>query len=228
MPTAGNSGGCSQASVEELADLRLSALRRGVYIGEGARIPGAAAQLDSSVFECPALRGAECCWGAVFAYTSRGSALSRSSARHNRVEIGANVLIADRVFISDHHHEFASLTQSDSRARRLGGETGFHRAGSWLGINVSIMPGVVLAPGCIRRCRRSRDPRSHSPPAASLRAYRQRCCANEPTVGGDRPVVDRRSLLWAAEVSRLGLGFAVLTGLDAFDCARRCSARICR
>jgi acetyltransferase-like isoleucine patch superfamily enzyme len=65
------------------------------------------------------------------------------------IDIGEQVLIADRVFIADHNHEFSDalrpvIHQGFTRPRpvRIG-------AGTWIGINVCIMPGVVLGPRCV-------------------------------------------------------------------------------
>jgi acetyltransferase-like isoleucine patch superfamily enzyme len=130
--------------------IRFSALRRGVYIGEGARIPGAG-RLDlarsASVQRFAMLNAAA---GAVIRMGrgTRVGAFAVISATRE-IDIGADVLIADRVFISDHHHGFADpdapvIAQGASAAQPVS-----IGAGSWLGINVCVMPGVVLGPGCI-------------------------------------------------------------------------------
>lgn len=125
-------------------------MARGVYIGEGARIPGAgrlALATSSSIQRFAVLNAAA---GAVIGLGS-GSRIGAyavvSAAR--QIDIGADVLIADRVFISDHHHEFADPDQPVTLQGATVPVPVSIGAGCWLGVNVCIMPGVTLGPGCI-------------------------------------------------------------------------------
>jgi acetyltransferase-like isoleucine patch superfamily enzyme len=67
----------------------------------------------------------------------------------NRVSIGRNVLISDRVFIGDSEHGF-SRTDLPIREQymvspgpvRIGD-------GTWLGINVSVLPNVSIGEHCV-------------------------------------------------------------------------------
>jgi acetyltransferase-like isoleucine patch superfamily enzyme len=66
-----------------------------------------------------------------------------------RVDIGASVLIAARCFIADYGHAFSDMGQpvmeqgaEAPRAVEIGD-------GSWLGVNVCIMPGVRLGRHCV-------------------------------------------------------------------------------
>lgn len=130
--------------------LRMRWLRRGVYIGEGARIPGGGElsfAASASVQRYSVLNARA---GAVI-QLGRGSRIGAFAviSAIQRIEIGADVLIADRVFIADHHHEFSDphrpvIEQDSSPARPVS-----IGAGSWLGINVCIMPGVTLGSGCV-------------------------------------------------------------------------------
>jgi acetyltransferase-like isoleucine patch superfamily enzyme len=130
--------------------MRCAAFSRGAYIGEGARIPGRGRlefARSSSVQRYAVLNATA---GAVIrmGQGARVGAFAVISAMRE-VDIGTDVLIADRVFISDHHHGFADpnapvIAQSATAAQPVS-----IGAGSWLGINVCIMPGVVLGPGCI-------------------------------------------------------------------------------
>jgi acetyltransferase-like isoleucine patch superfamily enzyme len=130
--------------------VRFKLARRGVYIGEGARIPGGGSlefSPSTSVQRFAVLNARS---GGVIRVGagSRIGAFAVISA-NEMIDIGPKVLIADRVFIADHNHEFADaglsvIEQGSTAARKvLIGE------GCWLGINVCIMPGVVLGPGCV-------------------------------------------------------------------------------
>jgi acetyltransferase-like isoleucine patch superfamily enzyme len=130
--------------------IRYASLWRGVYIGEGARIPGGG-RLEfartASVQHHAVLNASA---GAVIR-VARGTRIGAFAviSAIRKIEIGTDVLIADRVFISDHHHGFADphtpiIAQGTGPAQPVS-----IGAGSWLGINVCIMPGVVLGPGCI-------------------------------------------------------------------------------
>lgn len=130
--------------------LRWRWMSRGVYLGEGARIPGAG-QLDlapkASVQRFAVLnaqRGATIRLGAG----SRVGAFAVISAVR-RIDIGEDVLIADRVFIADHQHGFADPNVPVIQQGATGVAPVFIGAGCWLGINVCVMPGVSLGRGCI-------------------------------------------------------------------------------
>jgi acetyltransferase-like isoleucine patch superfamily enzyme len=130
--------------------LRWRYLRRGVYIGEGARIPGGgelAFAATSSVQRFAVLNARK---GAVIRLGpgSRIGAFAVISAGRS-IDIGPDVLIADRVFITDHHHGYADsgipvIKQDISPPRPVS-----IGAGCWLGVNVCVLPGVALGPGCI-------------------------------------------------------------------------------
>ena len=130
--------------------LRLSWLRRGVYIGPGARIPGGG-QLHfarTASVQRYAVLNARAGASIRVGSGTRIGAFAVISAIQS-VDIGADVLIADRVFIADHNHEFSDpgipvIQQGCSVAKPV-----TIGAGCWLGINVCIMPGVALGGGCI-------------------------------------------------------------------------------
>lgn len=130
--------------------LRWWLLRRGVYVGEGTRMPGGGAlefRPGSSVQRMGVLNarsGAAIRIGA----RSRVGAFAVISAACS-ISIEDDVLIADRVFIADHQHESADpsrpiIAQGVSEASPV-----VIGQGCWLGINVCVMPGVRLGPGCI-------------------------------------------------------------------------------
>lgn len=130
--------------------IRIKFLLRNVYIGEATRIPGNGTldfHANSSVQRMGVINaraGAEIRIGS----RSRIGAFSVISAAKS-VEIGQDVLIADRVFISDHNHEIGDpfvpvIHQGISASRPV-----VIGDGCWLGINVSIMPGVTLGSHCI-------------------------------------------------------------------------------
>jgi len=130
--------------------LRISLIRRGVYIGEGARIPGggtlsfmpSASVQRHSVLN--ARRGATIHLG----HRSRIGANAVISAVGS-IRIGDDVLIADRVFIADHHHGHADPDRAVIDQGASSAEPVLIDDGCWLGINVCVMPGVTLGPGCI-------------------------------------------------------------------------------
>jgi acetyltransferase-like isoleucine patch superfamily enzyme len=130
--------------------LRWRWMGRGVYIGEGARIPGGGvlAFAASSSIQRFAVLNARA--GAVIRLGrgSRIGAFAVLSAAQS-IEIGDDVLIADRVFISDHHHGFADPTRPVIEQDGTPPEPVVIGAGCWLGINVCVMPGVSLGPGCV-------------------------------------------------------------------------------
>lgn len=73
----------------------------------------------------------------------------------SRVSIGDDVLIASRVFISDHNHGFYSDTFAHSSplsipaARELHAEPVQIGNRVWIGENVCVMPGVTIGEGSI-------------------------------------------------------------------------------
>jgi acetyltransferase-like isoleucine patch superfamily enzyme len=83
----------------------------------------------------------------VGAGTRIGSDAVISVARE--IRLGSDVLIAARCFISDHNHEF---TDPSTPVIRQGSTTPapvLIDDGSWLGINVCILAGVVLGRNCV-------------------------------------------------------------------------------
>ena len=67
----------------------------------------------------------------------------------NRVEIGRNVLISDRVFIGDseHGHTCSDIPISEQYLHSAGPvEIG---DGAWIGIGVSILPNVRIGRNCV-------------------------------------------------------------------------------
>ena len=72
----------------------------------------------------------------------------------NSVVIGDDVLIASKVFISDHNHgSYSGLVHSDPRVvpqdRVLYGKPVKIENNVWIGESVSIMPGIVIGEGSI-------------------------------------------------------------------------------
>jgi lipopolysaccharide O-acetyltransferase len=72
----------------------------------------------------------------------------------NNVTIGDNVLIASRVFISDHNHgNYAGINQCSPntvpKERPLFSSPVFIEDNVWLGESVSILPGVTIGRGCV-------------------------------------------------------------------------------
>lgn len=65
-----------------------------------------------------------------------------------RIEIGENVLVADRVYISDNRHEYEDVSRPvmDQPLRQLGDVS--VGAGSWIGENVCIM-GCRIGKNCV-------------------------------------------------------------------------------
>jgi acetyltransferase-like isoleucine patch superfamily enzyme len=130
--------------------LRWRWLQHGVYIGEGARIPGGgelAFSEGSSVQRYAVLnvrRGATIRLGP----RSRIGAFAVLSA-HQAIDIGADVLVADRVFIADHHHAFGEAGRPVIEQDASTPQPVAIGSGCWLGINVCILPGVTLGTGCI-------------------------------------------------------------------------------
>jgi len=71
-----------------------------------------------------------------------------------KVVIGNDVLIASRVFISDHNHGFYSGDNQDSpltkpRDRLLSTNAVYIKDNVWIGENVCILPGVTIGKGCV-------------------------------------------------------------------------------
>lgn len=130
--------------------IRLRMLRRGVYIGEGTRIPGGgelALAPGSSIQRLGVLNARA---GGVIRLGSgsRIGALAVISAAQE-IAIGNQVLIADRVFITDHHHESGDPQRPVIEQGITAASPVAIGDGCWLGINVCIMPGVTLGPGCL-------------------------------------------------------------------------------
>lgn len=65
------------------------------------------------------------------------------------VVLEENVLIAARCFIGDQNHRFASKDKPIMHQGRAQGNPVVIGKGTWLGINVSIMPGVILGQNCV-------------------------------------------------------------------------------
>lgn len=132
------------------AAIRLRMMTRGVYIGEGTRIPGggelafAPASSVQRLGVLNARRGAVIRVGA----RSRIGAFAVISAVQE-IDIGADVLIADRVFISDHQHESADPSRPVTEQGVGAASPVVIGPNCWLGISVCLMPGVKLGAGCI-------------------------------------------------------------------------------
>jgi abequosyltransferase len=70
-------------------------------------------------------------------------------AAKKSIVIGSNVLIAARLFITDHNHEFKEhaipiMKQGYTEPRQV-----MIGDNCWIGISVSILPGVILGRGCV-------------------------------------------------------------------------------
>lgn len=129
---------------------RAAWLCRGVYIGPGARIPGngTLALADGTSIQRYAVLNVRSGGTLRVGAGTRIGAFAVISAVDS-IDIGRQVLVADRVFIADHNHEFANAAKpvidqgfTSPKPVRIGD-------GTWIGINVCIMPGVVLGQGCI-------------------------------------------------------------------------------
>lgn len=75
-------------------------------------------------------------------------------ASYKRIEIGDSVLIASRVFISDHNHGcYYGSHQCDSGSivvkRRINGKAVVIRDNVWLGEGVVVLPGVTIGENTI-------------------------------------------------------------------------------
>ena len=75
-------------------------------------------------------------------------------ASYKSVEIGDDVLIASRVFISDHNHgSYSGSEQCHSRSivskRRITGEAVVIKNNVWLGEGVVVLPGVTIGENTI-------------------------------------------------------------------------------
>lgn len=125
-------------------------LGQGVHVGEGARIPGGG-RLDfaasSSIQRFAVLNARK---GAVISL-GRGSRIGAFAviSAIERIDIGADVLIADRVFISDHDHASSDPHKAVIHQGVTEPAPVSIGDGCWLGINVCILPGVQLGPHCI-------------------------------------------------------------------------------
>lgn len=64
------------------------------------------------------------------------------------IEIGANVLASDRVFIGDSTHGYEDIGRPISRQPMVGEAPVRIGSGSFLGIGCVILPGVTLGKGC--------------------------------------------------------------------------------
>ncbi len=67
----------------------------------------------------------------------------------SKIVLHKNVLTAARVFIADHNHEISNdlipiMFQGSSEPRKV--EIG---EGTWIGVNVSVLPGVNLGKNCV-------------------------------------------------------------------------------
>lgn len=125
-------------------------LRKGVLIAEGVRIPGGGALelRDAVLVQRYSVLNARTGGVIRVGRRSRIGAFAVISAGQ-LVDIGDDVLIADRVFVSDHHHGFADPGKPVMDQGMSATQPVSIGAGSWLGINVCIMPGVTLGAGCI-------------------------------------------------------------------------------
>jgi lipopolysaccharide O-acetyltransferase len=65
----------------------------------------------------------------------------------HKISIGINVLIASKVFISDHDHDFKD--EGNPKDWALSSREVRIESGCWIGNNVSILKGVTLGAGCI-------------------------------------------------------------------------------
>lgn len=129
---------------------RLRLLAHGVYVGSGTRINGACRMQfgPGVIVQRLSVLNVSGTGALKIGANSRIGAGAIISAIHS-VEIGENVLLADRVFIADHNHEFRDtarpvMTQGATSPKpvRIG-------AGSWLGVNSCILPGVELGEHCV-------------------------------------------------------------------------------
>ncbi|MDO8297959.1 MAG: acyltransferase [Caulobacter sp.] len=130
--------------------VRLCFLLRGAYVGGGSRVVavGEIALGEGVVVQDYAvLNAAENSYVRI----GRNSRIGRNAviSAHGGVDIGEEVLIADRVFISDHNHAFEDVTRAVLAQGVTAAEPVAIGAGSWLGINVCIMPGVTLGKHCV-------------------------------------------------------------------------------
>jgi acetyltransferase-like isoleucine patch superfamily enzyme len=130
--------------------VRLLMAHRGVYIGEGARIPGGGTLSFAPTSTVQRFAVLNAGTGAVIRI-GRGSRIGAFAviSAVREIDIGDDVLIADRVFITDHQHESEDRTrpvmeQGVGPAARVA-----VGAGCWLGVNVCLMPGVSLGQDCI-------------------------------------------------------------------------------
>ena len=68
---------------------------------------------------------------------------------HELIEIGEDVLIADRTFIADHNHKFDDITRPVMAQGGTSPDPVKIGRGSWLGVNVCILGGVQLGEHCV-------------------------------------------------------------------------------
>jgi len=62
----------------------------------------------------------------------------------NQVNIGDDVLIADKVFITDHHHKYADINSPIIKQGIVSPGPVVIENGCWIGEGVSIMPNVII------------------------------------------------------------------------------------
>ena len=88
--------------------------------------------------------------GAYF-HIGQGSRIGSDAviACDKHIWIGDNVLIAARCYISDHGHAFYDLSRTVMHQGKTESKPVHIGDGSWLGINVCILPGVTLGAHCV-------------------------------------------------------------------------------
>ncbi len=64
------------------------------------------------------------------------------------ITIEDNVLMSERVFITESNHDFADITQPVQSAAISGGPVHIG-SGTWIGIGVCILPGVTIGKHCV-------------------------------------------------------------------------------
>ncbi|WP_084438627.1 acyltransferase [Niveispirillum irakense] len=129
---------------------RLKGLLSGYYIGPGLVLYargnidiGASVVIHSrasiSVVENATLR--------IGAHSRIGSDAVISCA--SQVTLGDEVLVAARCYIADYSHEYRNPNLAVLRQGRSVPEPVFIGSGTWLGINVCVLPGVTLGKNCV-------------------------------------------------------------------------------
>ncbi len=129
---------------------RLVQLGRGVYIEPGLSLlgaanvalePGVVIQRRAAIYTRPGSRLT------IGAGTRIGTDVCISVAQ--AVTLGREVLLAPRCFLSDHDHHFADTSVPVMRQGMSTPGAVVIGDGSWLGINVCILRGVVLGRHCV-------------------------------------------------------------------------------